>query len=475
MCLRTSNCRVPGQQASLISEFKRLQMIAASRQRFAQRPRAAYAHQIQQHCEPSDHAVSNKTSKPRPEVRVADTGRPGLIPANPTPRSAGGALGQVTSPSWPPHAVADHAGDAVEALRSENLRLRRELRVQTREAEKNEAIFRRFHSLELSLLDAASLPELADRMIHGAREMLGLDEVTLILADPEHEIRNLLAGNGLSLPRPPLVRLTDRPPLDEPISGALRGPWLGAFHQDHAALFSSRKRLGSVALLPLMSQGSRFGCLNLASADPARYTRGHAVDFHRHLASIASLCLQNAINRERLVVEGHTDPLTRWFNRRYLDLRLPQEIARAVRYGEPLCCLLLDVDHFKRINDRYGHPAGDRVLREIAERVRNELRSSDLAVRYGGEEFVVLLIRTAESDAWRVAERIRQGVQAVPVRVQPDRQLRVTISGGISELPPASTTHDPAALGAAMLRRADVALYQAKTDGRNRILCHGLD
>ena len=418
--------------------------------------------------------MSNKTSKPGPEVRLADTGRPGLVPATPTPRSAGGPFAHVTSPQWPRQAVADHAGETIEVLRSENLRLRRELRVRTREAEKNEAIFRRFHSLELSLLDAASLPELADRMIHGTREMLGLDEVTLVIDDPEHEIRNLVAGNGLSLPRPPLVRLMDGA-LDEPIPGALQGPWLGPFHQDHAALFSPRKRLGSVALLPLMSLGSRFGCLNLASADPARYTRGHAVDFHRHLASIASLCLQNAINRERLVVEGHTDPLTRWFNRRYLDLRLPQEIARAVRYGEPVCCLLLDVDHFKRINDRYGHPAGDRVLREIAERVRNELRSSDLAVRYGGEEFVVLLIRTAAADAWGVAERIRQCVQAVPVRVQPDRQLRVTISGGISELPPASTTQDPAALGAAMLRRADAALYQAKAAGRNRILCHGLD
>jgi diguanylate cyclase (GGDEF)-like protein len=191
------------------------------------------------------------------------------------------------------------------------------------------------------------------------------------------------------------------------------------------------------------------------------------------LAGIASLCLQNAMNRERLIVNSHTDLLTHWYNRRYLDIRLPQEVARALRYREPLCCLMLDLDHFKRINDRYGHPAGDAVLREVANRIRNQLRSSDLRVRYGGEEFVVFLIRTREEDAASVAERVRRGVAEAPIRLQGEASLRVTLSGGIAELAPGDRSKDPVALGAAMLQRADAALYHAKAAGRDRIVCHG--
>ncbi len=397
-----------------------------------------------------------------PPVRTTATpGRPETAP-------------RVTSPRRSDQSSVRRPEDTLETLRNENLRLRRELKALSREAGKNEVIFWRFHSLELSLLDATSLPELVDRIIHETREMLGLDEVTLILDDPGHEIRNLLAGNGLALPLPPLVQWRDGPTTGKPAPGRPKGPWLGPYHEEHSRLFSGRSRLGSVALLPLMAQGCLFGRLNLASADAARYTRRHAVDFHCRLASVASLCLQNAVNRERLVVDGHTDPLTRWRNRRYLDLRLPQEVARAIRYGEPLSCLILDVDRFKQVNDRYGHAAGDCVLREVAERVRNELRNSDLAVRYGGEEFVVFLIRTTERDASDVAERIRQCVAATPLRVPGDQLLDITVSGGTAELVHGDGQEDPAALGAAMLHRADTALYRAKAQGRNRIVSYSL-
>jgi diguanylate cyclase (GGDEF)-like protein len=194
------------------------------------------------------------------------------------------------------------------------------------------------------------------------------------------------------------------------------------------------------------------------------------MDFHNRLASVTSVCLQNAINRERLIADGHTDPLTGWSNRRYLEARLPQEVALAVRHGEPLSCLILDVDHFKQVNDRYGHVAGDGVLREFAARVRDQLRTTDLAVRFGGEEFAVFLIRTGEEDARHVAERIRHRVAATPFRLPGGRLIPVTVSGGIAGLLPGEQLNDAAALGASMLRRADAALYRAKAAGRNRIL-----
>ncbi len=363
--------------------------------------------------------------------------------------------------------------DTLEGIRGEILRLRRELRSQQREAQSNEAIFRRFNTLELSLLNAASLAELLGRCVHSTREVLALDEVTVDLHDPEREVRNLLAGNVPSPDLPAGVRFSDDPMRKAPVSGRLEGPWLGPYRAEHARLFSGTSRLGSVALLPLTEQGRQFGSLNLASRDPVRYTRGHASDFHVRLASVASMCLQNAINRERLVASGHTDPLTQWYNRRYLAERLPQEVARAIRYGEPLCCLLLDVDHFKHVNDRYGHLTGDLVLSETAARIKRQVRSSDLTVRYGGEELLVLLIGATGEEADRVAERVRERVAATPFRTGDGRLLWVTLSGGISELPTGGRSCDPAAMGADLLHSADLALYRAKADGRNRIVRSG--
>jgi two-component system, cell cycle response regulator len=363
---------------------------------------------------------------------------------------------------------------AQQTLLEENQRLRRELRTLALEAEKNEAIFRRFHELELALLNAGSLQDLLGVMVHGTRETLGLEQVTLILHDPQQEVRGLLQGEAPEAPVLPGVRLTDAPPTSGRAPAPRPKPWLGPYRRGHAELFSPGERFGSVALIPLAAQDSTLGSLNLASADPHRYTSHHACDFHIRLASVASLCLQNAMNRERLLISSHTDLLTRWYNRRFLDLRLPQEVARALRYEEPLCCLILDLDHFKQINDRYGHPAGDTVLREVADRIKGRLRSSDLRVRYGGEELVVFLIRTTEQDAVGVAERIRRGVAENPILLQEGQLLQVTLSGGIAELELGDPSADPVALGADMLKRADAALYQAKAAGRDRIARHGL-
>lgn len=193
-----------------------------------------------------------------------------------------------------------------ETLREQNQRVRRELHTLAGEAEKNEAIFRRFHELELALLNAESLRDLLGVMVQGTRETLGLEQVTLILYDPRQEVRDLLQGETLEFSVLPGVRLTD------------------------------------------------------------------------------------------------------------------------------------------------------------------------LRVRFGGEEFVVFMIRTTKQDAAGVAERIRRRVSETPIRLQAEETLRVTISGGIAELGQGDRSTDPVSLGASMLERADTALYRAKTTGRDRIVCHGL-
>jgi two-component system cell cycle response regulator len=356
-------------------------------------------------------------------------------------------------------------------LETENRRLQGRLRSLTVEAEKNEAIFRRFQLLELQLLTAESLVALLDNAVVGAMSSLGLDDVTLVLHDPDHEVRYLLSRSGIAAGAPPGVVFADHLVQCSPIYARLRQPWLGPLLPEHAQLFARPSALASVAIVPLISQGCLFGSLNFGSVNADRYTRHHATDFHSRLAIVTAVCLENAINRERLVISGLTDILTGWHNRRYLQRRLPEEVARARRYRQPLSALLLDVDHFKRVNDRHGHPAGDCVLRDVATRIRQELRSTDLAVRYGGEEFAAVLPQTTLADAVQTAERIRRTVAERPFVTDQGQPLPVTLSAGVSELSLYDAQSESEALGEELLARADAALYRAKAEGRNRVVC----
>jgi two-component system cell cycle response regulator len=141
--------------------------------------------------------------------------------------------------------------------------------------------------------------------------------------------------------------------------------------------------------------------------------------------------------------------------------------ARAAKGGEPVSVLLLDLDHFKQVNDGYGHDAGDDVLREFAVRLATNVRAIDLPCRYGGEEFVIVMPGASLTDAERVAERIRLHVNQAPIQVCGGKaRLGVTISIGVASSLGEGDTPD------LLLKRADEALYAAKTGGRNRVVAH---
>ncbi|MDX1507176.1 MAG: GGDEF domain-containing protein, partial [Woeseiaceae bacterium] len=216
--------------------------------------------------------------------------------------------------------------------------------------------------------------------------------------------------------------------------------------------------------------GTLIGSINFGSDDASRFTREHASDFLAHLGLIASYCIENVLNRARLLRSGFTDVLTGWHNRRYLQVRMAEELARARRDSANLVCLMIDVDHFKRINDTYGHGAGDVVLQEIAHRVESQVRASDVAARYGGEEFIVLLPATETAQSLRLAERIRSAVSASPIEVREGHAETITVSIGIAGLTPPADAGDLKSLGESLIARADVALYQAKSDGRDRVV-----
>ena len=172
-------------------------------------------------------------------------------------------------------------------------------------------------------------------------------------------------------------------------------------------------------------------------------------------------------NLDQSMEAAVTDPLTGLHNRRYMSSQLDALVARAVRDGRPVGCLLLDIDHFKKINDGFGHDAGDEVLREFAVRLATNVRAVDLPCRYGGEEFVVVMPETSLEAAERIAERIRLHVAGTPFRVANGRHvLTVTISIGVASTLGAGDTPE------ALLKRADEAVYEAKASGRNKVIIH---
>ena len=159
-----------------------------------------------------------------------------------------------------------------------------------------------------------------------------------------------------------------------------------------------------------------------------------------------------------------TDPLTGLYNRRYMETHVGTLVDQAAARDKPLSVLVLDIDYFKSINDTYGHDAGDDVLQDFAIRIRKSIRGIDLACRYGGEEFVVVMPETDMAVATMVAERLRRRIASEPFPIQKGtRTIDVTISIGIAALAP----DDDAA---AVIKRADQALYRAKRDGRNRVV-----
>jgi two-component system cell cycle response regulator len=160
-----------------------------------------------------------------------------------------------------------------------------------------------------------------------------------------------------------------------------------------------------------------------------------------------------------------TDALTGLFNRRYMESHADSLVERAAARGKPLSALIIDIDHFKAVNDTYGHDAGDDVLREFSDRLRSCIRGIDLACRYGGEEFVVVMPDTDLGVANKVAERIRRRVAAEPFPIaRGSRSVEVTISVGLAgRIGPQDTS-------ALIMKRADSALYLAKRNGRNRVV-----
>ena len=368
--------------------------------------------------------------------------------------------------------AADDSAAAAAASQAEVEELRARLRQIVLEAAANEQKWQRTREREIELLAAETLPEFLTLVTTGLEASYGLDAVRLVVEDPNHEIRHLLLGSGSQLEEFPAVGFVDTLAGLAPQLATLRRPWLGGFvRADHELLFATSRNLRTLALLPLRRQTRTIGVLCFGSADPDRFSHRQGSDFLQHLASVVAACLENACNRVRVLRSGLSDYLTGWHNRRYLGTRLREELARAQRKGSTVACLMIDIDNFKLINDSHGHVGGDEALREIAARIEVQIRASDTAARFGGDEFALVLPDTGLDEAVRLAERIRAAL-GPPVEVG-GASLPVTLSIGAAAIVGNRRDLDLKALADRLLADADAALYRAKAAGRDRVVCSG--
>ncbi len=345
----------------------------------------------------------------------------------------------------------------INRLNHENRKLRTRLSQVMERVRDNEATFRRLQDLEQEMLNCAELAPLLERLLVTNPRTLDLTATGLVLAPPAVEVRSLMnagscpAGVDIALP-------TELPP------EAFEGITLGPTESHHRALFPAGKVPESLALLPLR-RGDDFLGLYALGGRKGRFTADQGTDFLARLSAVGATCLDNAISHTRLAQMALSDPLTGLDNRRAFDRRLTEWVAHARRRNTDLTCLFLDLDHFKPVNDTYGHAFGDRVLMAVAEALANTCRTGDVIARIGGEEFAVLLDETEPEAIATAAERIRAAITGAGAALA-EQPLELTASIGVARLCPGET-------GAELVERADAALYEAKEGGRDRVVFHG--
>lgn len=223
---------------------------------------------------------------------------------------------------------------------------------------------------------------------------------------------------------------------------------------------------GRLLLLPLAAGGETFGSLAVLTTKGLRLAKDEVRTLNAAVGHLA-LALRNALLFRQMKSMADHDGLTRIANRRSFEERLEEEARRHDRYDQPLSLILMDLDHFKDVNDTFGHQAGDAVLRGMAALLVESLRSTDFPARYGGEEFAVILPHTTRDHAAGLAERIRLRVAERDFG-ENNRPVRMTVSAGVAALA-------PGARGSELVSLADQALYLAKDEGRNRVVVGGPD
>jgi diguanylate cyclase (GGDEF)-like protein len=319
------------------------------------------------------------------------------------------------------------------------------------------------------ILAELELPRLLQAILERAVVLLGASGGELGLYDPEnHEIQivgshNLgtdSAGTRMALGQGAMgvVAETHEAVILHAGEKMQPGPGLIRHHQ-----------WDSVMVVPLKIAERLVGVVSVVENDPDRRFTDADLDLLTLLAHQAAIAINNAQLFERARTQAYTDSLTSLSTRRHFFELAERELGRSRRYGSPLSVIMFDFDHFKQINDRYGHATGDQVLSDAARLLRDQLREVDVVGRYGGDEFVILLPETRLPTARVVAERLRRSIARADFRVNGDdgAQVKLTASLGVAQY-----TEDCEDIDA-LLDRADQALYRSKQAGNDQVMAWG--
>lgn len=320
-----------------------------------------------------------------------------------------------------------------------------------------------------SVIHTDNLNEMLQNLVDSVAEYLQADRVSLITFDTDlRDVTQYVRGG------PGKEKIADIN-FDELWEGL--GGWVirelkpalsqkGADDDRESRRVQKRRRetdAGAIIVVPLFHRDEVMGTLTVINKKDQEDFSWHEVEFMETMASQTAIAIENARLFEEIQWLATTDELTGINNRRHLFELGRLEVERARRYGHPLSAIMLDIDHFKMINDTHGHGVGDQVLRQIAQGCLQSIREFDILGRYGGEEFAIVLPQTVSAMAQKTAERLRVSIQQKPIKTNVG-ELSVTISLGVALL------HESMTDLASLLDAADSALYLAKQSGRNRVI-----
>ncbi len=322
------------------------------------------------------------------------------------------------------------------------------------------------HEFVKALVAYRRVDDVSSVVVDACAGILGADAAAVYLLDRDRWVLRLAQSQGR-----PADAVTPEIGLADPLLGRafsegtaleeVAGPGAPA---PSRWLVGASARVSTQAAIALRAGGEPIGVLVLGWS-AKRDLEASEVERLRVMADQSALSLQNALLHAELEQLSVTDRLTELFNQGYLRQRLEQELGRAERFGHPLSVIMLDIDDFKALNDRYGHLVGDEVLKAVSVLIRQNLREMDVAARYGGEEFVVLVPETPAEGARAVAERIRQSVAAhVFLRDEAGTDVHTTVSVGVAAFPGSGRSVE------SLIHAADEAMYLAKRAGKDRVV-----
>jgi diguanylate cyclase (GGDEF)-like protein len=303
------------------------------------------------------------------------------------------------------------------------------------------------------------LGQLLDKVCSMILSSFPVDEVAVLLREEEGDLV-IQAQQGRLTPR---MRVGGRLPSGAGLCGRALASGRPVVENDVRKVegyVTGYDETRSELCLPLISFGQTLGVLALENATEDAFQPADV----QALESMADICagaIQNARFFDRVKQMAYLDGLTSIYNRRYFEMRVVEEMERASRYTGQMAVIMVDIDHFKKLNDEFGHLLGDEVLRQMSAIFTQQLRKADVVCRYGGEEFAILVPETTGENAMGVAEKLRRVVESWPF---PGVPRPVTISAGVADYPENGTTRDE------LMRAADEALYAAKQAGRNRVM-----